>query len=117
MVGIVSFAERRNDLRFCGGACRGPRVPPRIHRARAEAVGPARSKRVFGLTGLQDQPLKSLHERIDVDRASCKIDDPQSPDLAAVDPAVLLDRRGERDILPQIHQRLTDARHRDPIRR
>src|SRR5690606_21689443 len=37
-----------NDLRFCGGARRDPRVLRRIYRARAEAVGPGRSKRGLG---------------------------------------------------------------------
>lgn len=37
-----------NGVRFCGGACRGPRVPRRIYSAWAEAWGPARSKRGLG---------------------------------------------------------------------
>jgi hypothetical protein len=38
-------------VRFCGGACRGPRVPSEDYSAWAEASGPDRSKRWLGRSG------------------------------------------------------------------
>jgi hypothetical protein len=37
-----------DDLRFCDGARRGPRVPQGIHRARPDVHGPDRRKRSSG---------------------------------------------------------------------
>lgn len=49
-----------NELRFCGGARRGPRVPQRIYSARAEVVGPDRSKRGLGCLVREGQDGKAL---------------------------------------------------------